>query len=299
MLEFFKNEWSMFMGELDSFKNAVKNLFGKSENPLMLMETNLTQKTSEKQNQTVETMNEALFEDVEKQEEVKYIFDDIDHKLSAYFGESIEEVRQNMSGDKTQHEVLREYATYFKPYSSNYNMCNCAFKKYYDDKCLEIASGTIPVEQIRIFQNNMDIFTAGQEIFGENEQFIDSRVVDVFERLDTETINKVTNILNHNSEEEVNIQGERLFAEVVSYMVDNKIKIGKDNNILEPVKMVLEEKLNETNTLLRIDDNWDENYQQLLSDYRKYGCALDRIEQYEREIKVNEYEETLNSLCQI
>lgn len=292
MFEFFKNEWEMFLGEMDSFKNTLKNLFGGNENPLMLMETNIAEEAVEDQKFELEQIEEV-------KEEVKYVFDDVDHKLSAYFGENIEDVRQNISGDKTQHEVLREYATYFKPYSSNYNMCNCAFKKYYDDKCLEIASGTIPVEQIRIFQNNMDIFTAGQEMFGENEQFIDSRVVDVFEKLDTETINKVTNILNHSSDEEVNVQGERLFAEVVSYMVDNKIRMNKENNILEPVKMVLEEKLSETNTSLRVDDNWDENYQQLLSDYRKYGCALDRIEQYERELKVNEYEETLNNLCQI
>ena len=297
MFEFLKNEWGMFLEELGAFKTSFKKMFGMEENPLMLMESTI----KDDENIKFEFANDNEVSGIEeiKDEPITYTFDDIDHKLSAYFGENIDDVRQNLSGDKTQHEVLREYAKYFKPYSNNYNMCNSAFKKYYDDKCLEIASGTIPVEQIRIFQNNMDIFTAGQEIFGENEQFIDSRVVDIFEKMDSESISKVTNILYHADDGEVNIQGERLLAEVVSYMVDNKIKMDKENNMLEPVKLVLEDKLNQTNVNLRIDDNWDENYQQLLSDYRKYGCALDRISQYERELKVNAYEETLNNLCQV
>ena len=298
MFEFLKNEWGMFLEELGAFKTSFKKMFGMEENPLMLMESTIKDDENIKFEFATKDNEVSGIEEI-KDEPITYTFDDIDHKLSAYFGENIDDVRQNLSGDKTQHEVLREYAKYFKPYSNNYNMCNSAFKKYYDDKCLEIASGTIPVEQIRIFQNNMDIFTAGQEIFGENEQFIDSRVVDIFERIDSDNISKVTNILYHNDDQEVNIQGERLLAEVVSYMVDNKIKLDNDNNILQPIKLVLEDKLNQTNINLRIDDNWDDNYQQLLSDYRKYGCALDRISQYERELKVSTYEETLNNLCQV
>ncbi len=282
MLEFLKNEWEMFLEEIDAFTSSFSRLFKGKENPLMLA-------ASAEEQQPVEELSQT---EVYKQ-------DEIDNKLSAYFGENVDDIRQNISGDKTQHEVLREYAQYFKPYGNNYNMCNTAFKKYYDDKCLEIASGTIPVEQIRIFQNNMDIFTAGQEIFGENEQFIDSRAIEIFEKLDADKISEVTNILHHADENAINIKGERLLAEIVSYMVDNKIRYAKDSDILDPVKQVLEDKLHETNTSLRMNENWDEEYQQLLSNCRKYGHALDRIAQYEREIKTSELEQNLVNMFEM
>ena len=147
-----------------------------------------------------------------------YQLDGIDHKVTAYFGENIDELRVNMSGEKTQHEVLREYAQYFKPYTEAQDMCNSAFRKYYDRHALKIATEELPIEQARIIQNNVDLFIKGQEVFGENGQFIDSRVDTIFERIGIDQVNKVVGILHDNTEEGVNLQGERLFAEVITYM---------------------------------------------------------------------------------
>lgn len=278
MFEFWKNEWELFLEDLNSIKNVVKRMFGARENLLML--------------DTAVKQDEAI---VEEEKQV-YENDAVDHKVTAYFGEDIEAVRQNTSGDKTQHEVLREYARYFKPYVQSHEMCNNAFRKYYDRHALEIATNEITVEQLRIVQNNVDIFIGGQEVFGDNGQFIDSRVDSIFQKVGSDQINRMVNILHDNADDSINFQGERLFAEAVHYMVDNGIKIEKDGNLIEPMKTVLEDKLNDVHSNLRNHEDWNDEYQQLLSDERKYLYALNRIEQFETEQKISEFEAKLNDI---
>ena len=83
-------------------------------------------------------------------------------------------------------------------------------------------------------------------------------------------------------------------AEVMTYMVDNGIKVEKNKSIMEPVKLVLEEKLNDVHTDLRNHDDWNDEYQALLSQERKYLYALNRIEQYETEQRISEFEQKIN-----
>lgn len=278
MFEFWKNEWQLFMSDIGFVKDVFGKIFAPKNEYLML--------------QTAGSV-----EQVEQQEEpARYEPDAIDHKVSAYFGENIEDVRQNVSGDKTQHEVLRSYAQFFKPYGETPEMCNSAFRKYYDRHALKIATSELPIEQARIIQNNVDIFIKGQEVFGENSQFIDSRVDTVFEKAGINEVNKMIDILHDNAEQGVNFQGERIFAEVVNHMVDNGIKIDKSGSLLNPVKLVLEEKLNDVHTSLRSHEDWNDEYQTLLSQERKYLYALNRIEQYETEQRIAEFEQKLNDL---
>lgn len=279
MLEFWKNEWNLFLEDLSSVKNVFANIFGKKQDYLML------QSSQEVAEETVEEPVMATYEP-----------DAVDHKVTAYFGENLEDIRQNVSGDKTQHEVLREYAQFFKPYNASQEMCNNAFRKYYDRHALKIATEELPVAQARIVQNNVDLFIKGQEVFGENGQFIDSRVDTIFEKVGIDTVTKMVNILHDNTEEGVNAQGERLFAEIVTYMVDNGVKVEKEKSIVEPVKNVLEEKLNEVHSNLRSHEDWNDEYQALLSQERKYLYALNRIEQYETEQRISEFEQKLNDL---
>ncbi|MDF2866507.1 MAG: hypothetical protein K0R72_1325 [Clostridia bacterium] len=278
MLEFWKNEWELFLGDLASVKDTLKRVFGVKNDLLML-------NVASEQADVAQVAEEPVYEN-----------DAIDHKVTAYFGEDIETVRQNTSGDKTQHEVLREYAQYFKPYTASHEMCNSAFRKYYDRHALEIATCDIPVEQLRIVQNNVDIFIGGQEVFGENGQFIDSRVDTIFKKVGDAQINKMVNILHDNTDDCVNAQGERLFAEAIHYMVDNGIKIEKDGDLIKPVKTVLEDKLNNTHTSLRNLEDYNDEYQKLLSDERKYLYALNRIEQFETEQKISSFEAKLESI---
>jgi len=279
MLEFWKNEWELLLSDLTTVKETIKKMFGVKEDLLMLS-------VAAEQEEVVEP---------EVQEQV-YENDAIDHKVTAYFGEDIDAVRQNTSGDKTQHEVLRGYAQYFKPYISSHEMCNSAFRKYYDRHVLEIATSDIPVEQLRIVQNNVDIFIGGQEVFGENGQFIDSRVDTIFKKVGETQICKMVSILHDNTDNLVNTQGERLFAESIHYMVDNGIKIDKDGDLIKPIKTVLEDKLNSVHTSLRNHEDWNDEYQKLLSDERKYLYALNRIEQFETEQKISEFESKLESI---
>ena len=106
----------------------------------------------------------------------------------------------------------------------------------------------------------------------------------------------MVNILHDNADNGVNVQGERLFAEVLNHMVDNGIKIDKSASIVEPVKLVLEEKLNDVHASLRSHEDWNEEYQSLLSQERKYLYALNRIEQYETEQRISEFEQKINDL---
>lgn len=296
MLEFWKNEWKLFLEDINGVKNVFASIFGRGEKNLMLnqaqpeLDQQLQQDSLQAQAETAES---AL-----QQENVimEYQPDGIDNKVTAYFGESLEELRQNISGEKTQHEVLREYAQYFKPYSEQQEMCNSAFRKYYDRHALKIATEELPVEQARIIQNNVDLFIKGQEVFGEGGQFIDSRVDSIFEKAGINEVEKVVNILHDNTEEGVNVQGERLFAEVVTHMVDNGIKYNKADGLVEPVKAVLEEKLNDVHSALRNHEDWNDEYQSLLSQERKYLYALNRIEQYETEQRINEFEQKLSDL---
>ena len=329
MLEFWKNEWKLFLEDIDSLKNTFAKIFGRKKDYLMLKSG--TQEDGEvlPQEEPAQTSSISL-ENVSSEvsldsanglnaggvfaqdngvfselsqvadntqvEQPTYQLDGIDHKVTAYFGENIDELRINMSGDKTQHEVLREYAQYFKPYSEAQDMCNSAFRKYYDRHALKIATEELPIEQARIIQNNVDLFIKGQEVFGENGQFIDSRVDTIFERIGIDQVNKVVDILHDNTDDGVNVQGERLFAEVITYMVDNGIKVEKGANVLEPIKNVLEEKLDDVHNNLKNHEDWNEEYQSLLSQERKYLYALNRIEQYETEQRISEFEEKLNEI---
>lgn len=275
MLEFWKNEWKLFLDDIASLKNMFSKLFTGNKDYLMLQSADSSE---------------------EVQEEAKYEPDGIDHKVTAYFGENIEELRENISGEKTQHEVLREYAQFFKPYNESQEMCNSAFRKYYDRHALKIATEELPIEQARIIQNNVDLFIKGQEDFGEDGQFIDSRVDSIFEKVGIDQVNKLVNILHDNADQAINNQGERLFAEVITYMVDNGIKVDKSNSIIEPAKLVLEEKLNDVHASLRSHEDWNDEYQSLLSQERKYLYALNRIEQYETEQRISEFEQKLEDL---
>src|SRR5574344_2553094 len=280
MKDFWKNEWKLFLEDLGSVKNMFSKIFNHKKDYLMLEAAG--EETQETQGQV--------------EQQVQYEPDAIDHKVIAYFGENLDELNQNISGDKTQHDVLREYAQFFKPYSESQEMCNSAFRKYYDRHALKIATEELPVAQARIIQNNVDLFIKGQEVFGEDGQFIDSRVDTIFDRVGINEIEKAVDILHDNAEQAgVNSQGERMFAEVLTYMVDNGIKVEKGKNIMEPVKMVLEEKLNDVHTDLRNHDDWNDEYQALLSQERKYLYALNRIEQYETEQRISEFEQKISN----
>lgn len=331
MLEFWKNEWKLFLEDIDSVKNVFARIFGRKEDYLMLKsgtqedgevlpkeeavqaspvqvdekvpETKLEESPvigeslAQSFAQDNDIISEASAQEIEENStEPVYKLDSIDHKVTAYFGEDIDELRLNMSGDKTQYEVLREYAKYFKPYTEEQEMCNSAFRKYYDRHALKIATEELPIEQARIIQNNVDLFIKGQEVFGENGQFIDSRVDTIFDKMGIDKVNKVVNILHDNTDDGVNVQGERLFAEVITYMVDNGIKVEKDSDVLEPFKSVLEDKLDNVHNELKSHDDWNEEYQSLLSQERKYLYALNRIEQYETEQRISEFEEKLSDI---
>ena len=287
MKDFWKNEWKLFLEDLGFVKNTFASIFGKGDNQLMLSGSieQAQEEQAKQESLQVPVMDEASVV------EAVYQPDGIDNKVTAYFGESLDELKQNVSGDKTQHEVLREYAQYFKPYVTEQEMCNSAFRKYYDRHALKIATEELPVEQARIIQNNVDLFIKGQEVFGEGGQFIDSRVDSGINEVE-----KVVNILHDNTEEGVNVQGERLFAEVITHMVDNGIKYNKAEGLVEPVKLVLEEKLNEVHSSLRTHEDWNDEYQALLSQERKYLYALNRIEQYETEQRISEFEQKLSDL---
>lgn len=331
MLEFWKNEWKLFLEDIDSVKNVFAKIFGRKKDYLMLKSgtqeengevlpkeepvqasdvslENVSAEVTLENNDINSAVGDVFAQDngvfpemaqtadVSVASQPVYQLDGIDHKVTAYFGENIDELRVNMSGDKTQHEVLREYARYFKPYAESQDMCNTAFRKYYDRHALKIATEELPIEQARIIQNNVDLFIKGQEVFGENGQFIDSRVDTIFDKIGIDQVNKVVNILHDNTDEGVNVQGERLFAEIVTYMVDNGIKVEKDANILEPIKTVLEDKLDDVHNNLKNHEDWNEEYQSLLSQERKYLYALNRIEQYETEQRISEFEEKLNDI---
>lgn len=293
MLEFWKNEWKLFLEDIGVVKNAFASIFGKQDKTLMLNQ-GVQEEASVQDELKVPVMenNQVSSEMTFAQ----YQPDGIDNKVTAYFGESLDELRQNVSGEKTQHEVLREYAQYFKPYAEEQEMCNSAFRKYYDRHALKIATEELPIEQARIIQNNVDLFIKGQEVFGEGGQFIDSRVDSIFEKAGISEVEKVVNILHDNTEDGVNTQGERLFAEVITHMVDNGIKYNKAQGLVEPVKMVLEEKLNDVHSSLRNHEDWNDEYQALLSQERKYLYALNRIEQYETEQRISEFEQKLGDL---
>ena len=159
-----------------------------------------------------------------------------------------------------------------------------------------MAVSEFPVDQVRIIQNNVDVFIKGQEIFGEGGQFIDSRVDGIFDKVGIDEVNKMVGILSDTIVDGKNLQGERILAEAMSYMVDNGIKVEKQGTLLAPVKKSLEAKLDEVHGALREHEDWNEEYQSLLSQERKYLYALNRIEQYETEQRIAEFESKLNDL---
>ena len=158
MFEFWKNEWKLFLEDIDAVKNAFSRIFGRKQDYLMLKSgkpeegeslpsedasvptssVTLENVSSEVTLDSMEGTSEggvfaqpanAVFAEMAPAVDTQvsqpsYQLDGIDHKVTAYFGENIDELRVNMSGDKTQHEVLREYAQYFKPYSEAQDMCN-------------------------------------------------------------------------------------------------------------------------------------------------------------------------------
>lgn len=273
--EFLKNEWQLFLQDMESIGNAVLSFFSRKEEPLMIA---------------------AAPEAVEEPVVQEYVPDEVDYKVETYFGESICELKESFCGDRTQHEVLRDYAQFFKPYGENAEMCQTAFKKYYDRHALKMAVSEFPVEQARIIQNNVDLFIEGQEVFGDNGQFIDSRVDGIFEKVGMEKVSKMVSILGEADDNGINYQGERTFAEAICHMVDNGIKVAKDGDLVSPVRKALEEKLNSVHASLRSHEDWNDDYQALLSQERKYLYALNRIEQYETEERIAEFESKLNEL---
>jgi len=271
---FFRNEWNLFKQDIAQADAELSQMFG-----------------FQKKNLAYEgPVPQATFE------EPAYVKDEIDIKLETYLEEPVDELMENSCGDKTQHDVLREYATFFKPYSEQPEMCQVAFKKYYDRHALKMAVNEFPVEQARIIQNNVDVFIKGQEIFGEGGQFIDSRVDGIFDKVGISEVNKMVGILSDTVTEGKNLQGERILAEVMSYMVDNGIKVEKNGTLLAPVKKALEAKLDSVHDALREHEDWNEDYQTLLSQERKYLYALNRIEQYETEQRIAEFESKLSEL---
>lgn len=271
---FFKNEWELFKSDIETADAKLANLFGYEKKKITDVEA--------------EAMPEMP--------EVKYVKDEVDYKLETYLCEPIAELKENVCGDRTQYDVLRDYATFFKPYTEQADMCQVAFKKYYDRHALNMACAEMPVQQARIIQNNVDIFIRGQEMFGEGGQFIDSRIDGIFAKCGMEEVNKVVNILSDSTAEGNNIQGERILAEAMSYMVDNGIKVDKTGKLVSPVKKALELRLDEVHVSLKSHDDWNEEYQNLLSQERKYLYALNRIEQYETELRIAEFESKLNEL---
>ena len=293
MMEFLKNEWQQFLKDMENIKDSFSKIFSPKKDVFALNAASVVEEAEEvdEQEQDLDINLEVNDKQEDLLEEV-YENDTIDNKVTAYFGEDISTVRENKVDDTTQHEVLREYAQYFKPYNADHEMCSSAFKGYYDRHSLKIATKDISVDQVRIIQNNVDIFIEGQDIFGENGQFIDSRVDGLFEKIGADQINKLVNILHDKAEDGLNLQGERLLAGAVHHMVDNGIKIKKDQDALSGIKIALEDKLNIVHNSLKSHDDWNEEYQQLLSDERKYLYALNRIEQYETEQRIAEFELT-------
>lgn len=311
---FFKREWKAFLEDMRGLGEMVMAAFEddpilklcapKEDNVLDYTATSRPTLRQELANADAELADlfgfqkKNLIEEtpVATFEEPGYVKDEIDIKLETYLEEPVDELMENSCGDKTQHDVLREYATFFKPYGENADMCQVAFKKYYDRHALKMAVSEFPVDQVRIIQNNVDVFIKGQEIFGEGGQFIDSRVDSIFDKVGIEEVNKMVGILSDTITEGKNLQGERVLAEAMSYMVDNGIKVEKQGTLLAPVKKSLEAKLDEVHGALREHEDWNEEYQTLLSQERKYLYALNRIEQYETEQRIAEFESKLNDL---
>jgi len=261
---FFKKEWELFKKDLDDANTALESLFG-----------------IEKKNVTVDEDPIYLAEPV-------YLKDEVDMKLETFLGEPINELKESACGDRTQHEVLRDYAEFFKPYAENPEMCQTAFRKYYDRHALKMAVSELPVEQVRIVQNNVDIFIKGQETFG--EPFVDSRVDTVFERAGIDEVNKIVGIIGECDSEGNALKGERLFAEAVSYMVDHGIRVAKDGDLINPVRKAIEAKHDEVHNAMRSFEDVGPEYQDLLSKERTYLDALNRIEQYETEKRIAAFE---------
>lgn len=311
---FFKREWKAFLEDMRGLGEMVIAAF--EDDPILKLcapkEDNVLDYTAVERPTLRQELAQAdaelaslfgfqkknLIEEapVQEFEESGYVKDEVDVKLETYLGEPVDELMENSCGDKTQHDVLREYAEFFKPYGENADMCQVAFRKYYDRHALKMAVSEFPVEQVRIIQNNVDVFIKGQEIFGEGGQFIDSRVDGIFDKVGIEEVNKMVGILSDTITEGKNLQGERILAEAMSYMVDNGIKVEKQGTLLAPVKKSLEAKLDEVHGALREHEDWNEDYQSLLSQERKYLYALNRIEQYETEQRIAEFESKLNDL---
>ena len=80
------------------------------------------------------------------------------------------------------------------------------------------------------------------------------------------------------------------------YININGIKLDKTADLVSRVKKSLEAKLEDVHASLRTHEDWNEEYQALLSQERKYLYALNRIEQYETEERIAEFESKLNEL---
>ncbi|MEG1009815.1 MAG: hypothetical protein RSF67_08420 [Clostridia bacterium] len=275
MLEFWKNEYSLFLNDLNGIKRFFKNLVGINTQPML----------------------EAATEEAQTNIEEVYTQDEIDHKISAYCNEDINSLRETVVGDKTHHEVLRDYAKYFKPYNGSHTMCSNAFKNFYDKNATEISTNMLPVEHVRIIQNNMDLFVEGQEGFGDS-QIVDSRVCDLFKKMGRDETIKITNILSDNTKNnsEINENGERILAEVVNHMVEKSVKISKDKTILDTVKDIVTEKYEDAHAKFDTLDDWNDEFKKALSDERKYNYALNRIKQYEDEQAMIQFEQSMESI---
>ena len=81
MFEFWKNEWKLFMDDLRALGGMFSKIFG-SEEYLML--------------DSAEESNNMFAEDE------SYSFDSVDNNIENYFGETVDELRKNLSNDGTQ-----------------------------------------------------------------------------------------------------------------------------------------------------------------------------------------------------
>lgn len=295
---FWKNEWDLFLQDMESIGRATVGFFVK-EWELFVEDmkaikgvlsfdkpTFLSSKKSFALNAA--TDDEGTIDYVEE----KYELDPVEHKVVKFLCEDIGGLKTQFTSSGTQLDALKAYAEHFQEYKESPEMCHAAFQKYYDKHALRMAVSEVPVEQIKIVQNNADLFVKGQETFGEGAQFIDSRVDNVFEKAGKDQVVKMLDILSEGTDEQ-KADAERTFAELVQNMVDSGIKVGNDGDLVGPFKKVLESKLDSVHTKLKSQDEWNQEYQSLLTEERKCLYSLNKIEQHETEKQIKDFEKKL------
>ena len=90
MLEFWKNEWKLFLEDIGFVKNTFASIFGGNKQ-LMLNQAEPQQQPEVQEQLQVPVMEQP----VEEMVTMAYQPDGIDNKVTAYFGESLEELRNS------------------------------------------------------------------------------------------------------------------------------------------------------------------------------------------------------------